>query len=46
MGLLTPTERMTLEAIRDLGHTLPGHVEWATEKGGMPSLAVGVGSSD
>jgi hypothetical protein len=33
MPLLTPTERMTLEAIRDLGHALPGRVEWAMEKG-------------
>ena len=33
MALLTPTERVTLEMIRDLGHAPPARVEWATEKG-------------
>jgi hypothetical protein len=33
MTLLTPTERVTLEMIRDLHHAPPERVEWATEKG-------------
>jgi hypothetical protein len=32
MTLLTPTERVTLEMIRDLHHAPPERVEWATEK--------------
>jgi hypothetical protein len=30
---LTPTERVTLEMIRDLGHAPPARVEWAIGKG-------------
>jgi hypothetical protein len=30
---LTPTERVTLEMIRDLHHAPPARVDWATEKG-------------
>jgi hypothetical protein len=33
MPLLTPTERVTLEAICDLHHALPERVEWATGNG-------------
>jgi hypothetical protein len=31
--LLTPTERLTLEIIRDLHHAPPERVEWALGKG-------------
>jgi hypothetical protein len=30
---LTPTERVTLEMIRDLHHAPPARVDWALEKG-------------
>jgi hypothetical protein len=33
MALLTPTERVTLEMVRDLHHAPPERVEWAMEKG-------------
>jgi hypothetical protein len=33
MALLTPTERVTLEMIRDLHHAPPERIERATEKG-------------
>jgi hypothetical protein len=33
MPLLTPTERVTLEMIRDLHHAPPARVDWAIEKG-------------
>ena len=33
MPLLSPTERVTLEMIRDLHHAPPECVQWVTEKG-------------
>jgi hypothetical protein len=41
MPLLTPTERVTLEMIRDLHHAPPERVAWATDKGYAEAVGKG-----